>query len=80
MKNSRNISLALIGLMICIYLVYASIYIYRTSFISSGERYFVLFDDAMISMRYAWNLAHGNGSYRNPMTNGSARPDRTIGT
>jgi hypothetical protein len=26
-----------------------------------GTRYYVLFDDAMISMRYAYNLAHGNG-------------------
>jgi hypothetical protein len=26
-----------------------------------GNRYYSLFDDAMISMRYAWNLSHGNG-------------------
>ncbi len=28
---------------------------------ASGNRYYVLFDDAMISMRYAFNLAHGHG-------------------
>ncbi len=26
-----------------------------------GRRYFGLFDDAMISMRYAWNFSHGQG-------------------
>lgn len=31
-----------------------------------GHRYFSLFDDAMISMRYAWNLAHGRGLVWNP--------------
>jgi hypothetical protein len=31
-----------------------------------GERVFCLFDDAMISMRYAWNLAHGHGLVWNP--------------
>ena len=48
------------------YCVYAGIYIFRTSFESGGERYFVLFDDAMISMRYAKNLADGNGLVWNP--------------
>jgi hypothetical protein len=41
-------------------------YIYRTSFVVGNERYFVLFDDAMISMRYARNLAHGYGLVWNP--------------
>jgi len=50
------------------FLVYAGCFIYRTSFIISGERYFSLFDDAMISMRYARNLAHGNGLVWNPGT------------
>lgn len=37
-------------------------FIYNNSTIAlDGKRYFVLFDDAMISMRYAWNFAHGNG-------------------
>src|SRR3990172_3461576 len=37
-------------------------FVYRTSFVAiDGRRYFSLFDDAMVSMRYAWNLAHGNG-------------------
>jgi hypothetical protein len=41
--------------------VYAGAFIYRTSFVIDRERYFSLFDDAMISMRYASNLANGHG-------------------
>lgn len=48
------------------YLAYGGLYIYRTSFLLKGERYFCLFDDAMISMRYARNLAHGYGLVWNP--------------
>lgn len=49
------------GLIILVYLVYASIFIFQTSVFMEGKRYFVLFDDAMISMQYAKNLAQGNG-------------------
>lgn len=48
-------------LLLLAYAVYAGVYIFQTSFISNDERYFVLFDDAMISMRYAKNLAEGHG-------------------
>jgi hypothetical protein len=48
-------------LLLLAYGVYAFRFIERTSFIIDGERYFVLFDDAMISMQYARNLAAGNG-------------------
>ena len=36
------------------------------SFTVAGERYFVLADDAMISMRHAYFLAHGQGLVWNP--------------
>src|SRR5512137_125308 len=36
-------------------------FIIGTSFIINDERYFTLVDDAMISMRYARNLAQGQG-------------------
>ena len=36
---------------------YAWQYIEATSFVVDGTRFYVLFDDAMISMRYARNLA-----------------------
>ncbi len=43
-------------------IVWSSLFIYRSSYIAlDGHRYFGLFDDAMISMRYAWNFAHGQG-------------------
>lgn len=48
------------------FLAYAGLFIYRTSFVIGGERYFSLFDDAMVSMRYARNLAHGFGLVWNP--------------
>lgn len=53
-------------LILAVYIIYASVYIYRTSFVFAGERYFALFDDAMISMRYARNLAQGHGAVWNP--------------
>jgi len=43
-------------------MVLAGILIWRFSFVArDGARYFVVNDDALISLRYAWNLAHGNG-------------------
>ena len=45
---------------------YGAVYIYQTSFVVDGTQYFCLFDDAMISMRYAHNLADGNGMVMNP--------------
>ena len=66
MNVLRKSSLWVLGLIILAYIVYASIYIYESSFMVEGQRYFVLFDDAMISMRYARNLAHGYGLVWNP--------------
>ncbi len=45
-----------------LFLIWAAAFVYHASFVAiDGQRYFSLFDDAMISMRYAWNLAHGSG-------------------
>jgi hypothetical protein len=49
------------GALLLAYLVVAIRYAHRMSFISAGERVFTLWDDAMISMRYARNLAQGDG-------------------
>jgi hypothetical protein len=46
--------------------VYGLAFIARTSFPVEGTRYFSLLDDAMISMRYAKNLANGHGLVWNP--------------
>src|SRR3989304_4315434 len=47
-------------------LIYYLIFILRTSFRANGEIFFTLVDDAMISMRYARNLASGYGLVWNP--------------
>jgi arabinofuranosyltransferase len=52
---------AIVGLALTAFLAYSALFIYRTSFVIDGERYFSLFDDAMVSMRYARNLAEGFG-------------------
>ena len=45
-----------------IYVAWVAIFIFNSSYIGlDGLRYFSLFDDAMISMRYAWHLANGYG-------------------
>lgn len=57
---------AILSAAIAAFLLYAAAFIYRTSFIADGRRYFSLFDDAMVSMRYARNLAQGYGLVWNP--------------
>lgn len=63
---SKKVSNLIFALILGLYVFYAARFIERTSFIIEGERYFVLFDDAMISMRYAKNLAGGHGLVWNP--------------
>jgi len=47
--------------------LWSSAFIFQSSIIAiDGKRYFALADDAMISMRYAWNLSHGAGLVWNP--------------
>ena len=41
-------------------------FVWTASFTFRGERWFTLFDDAMISMTYARNLAGGDGLVWNP--------------
>jgi arabinofuranosyltransferase len=49
------------------FVVWAAIFVARSSIAGiDGRRYFCLFDDAMISMRYAANLVHGWGLVWNP--------------
>ncbi|MBI5093367.1 MAG: hypothetical protein HZB26_13125, partial [Candidatus Hydrogenedentes bacterium] len=57
--GTRRIALGVMGL---VYVIWGGVFIWENSVVAiDGRRYFVLFDDAMISMRYAWNLAHGVG-------------------
>ncbi len=62
----RKRSNILFLLLVAAFLAYGGYYIFKTSFIVEGTRYFILNDDAMISMRYARNLAEGHGLVWNP--------------
>ena len=64
--NFRFLRNFLFSLIVLWFLYYAYRYIQASSFFIEDKIYYVLFDDAMISMRYAWNLAHGNGLVWNP--------------
>ena len=57
-KHLRNI---LFGLLVLGYIYYGVRYIQKSSITIDDQTYYILFDDAMISMRYAYNLAHGQG-------------------
>jgi hypothetical protein len=49
------------------FVVWSALFIGESSFVSAdGARRFCLLDDAMVSMRYAWNLARGEGLVWNP--------------
>lgn len=61
-----NLANLLLGALLVAFVLYGTAYIARTSFLVEGQRTFALFDDAMISMRYARNLANGNGLVWNP--------------
>ena len=47
--------------LVIISLLSSLVFIARTAFSLNGDMYFTLFDDAMISMRYARNLIEGHG-------------------
>ena len=55
MDSHRRARLALAALLVVI-VAWGAHYIWRTSFPYQGERVFILWDDAMISMQYARNL------------------------
>ena len=60
-RDRRSLRLPLIVSLVC-----SLVFIARTAFEVNGDTYFTLFDDAMISMRYARNLAQGHGLLWNP--------------
>jgi arabinofuranosyltransferase len=64
--QSRAVALLFLG-MIGICLLVGAIMIERSSTVAvDGRRYFAIFDDGMISMRYADNLVSGRGLVWNP--------------
>ncbi|MEX2144542.1 MAG: hypothetical protein WD740_08100 [Anaerolineales bacterium] len=60
-KNTMLLSLVGLVAVLTAFSVYSFRFIERTSFEVDGQRYYALFDDAMISMQYARNLADGEG-------------------
>lgn len=59
--KSKNYNRAFWVLIAC-YAIFGLFLVWRSSFIAiDGNRYFVLYDDAMISMRYANNLLQNHG-------------------
>ncbi|HET6845389.1 MAG TPA: glycosyltransferase family 39 protein, partial [Anaerolineales bacterium] len=66
--RSRRSRVLWIGVLLaCLYIAWAIPFILQSSIVAiDGHRYYGLFDDAMISMRYAWNFSHGNGLVWNP--------------
>lgn len=64
---TRKLEKAILAVISIGFVIWSAAFIYRSSFIAvDGKRYFCLFDDAMISMRYAWNFSHGLGLVWNP--------------
>ena len=59
--HSRLLRNILFSLLLLSYLYYGVQFIQKSAIDVEGQRYYILFDDAMISMRYAYNLAHGLG-------------------
>lgn len=53
---------AIIALILLAVLSVTALCVRQTSFVAhDGQRYYTISDDALISLRYAWNLAHGHG-------------------
>ncbi len=57
----KKIGSILFWLMLGVYVLYSAVFIYKTIIVVNGQHYAVLFDDSMISMQYARNLAQGYG-------------------
>jgi hypothetical protein len=55
-----------VGVILLATVVFCGVFIHRSGADHAGERFFTLFDDAMISMTYARNLAEGHGLVWNP--------------
>lgn len=63
---SQKLERNLLILILIAYVLYAAVFIVKTIFWVDGVPYSALFDDMMISMTYARNLAQGHGLVWNP--------------
>ena len=60
-NTNKKLAFVLFWLIVLACAVYLGFFIFKTSSVIEGQRYFALFDDSMISMQYARNFAEGNG-------------------
>lgn len=51
----------IVDVVLAVQAVWFAVLVWATTFVHGGQRYFTLFDDAMISMTYARNLVEGHG-------------------
>lgn len=65
-QRSVRLDALVLGVMALLYVAWAGLFIAASSVQTEQGRYYCLFDDAMVSLRYAWNLAHGEGLVWNP--------------
>ena len=66
MKKTLSWGKIIFAAILVSFVVYAGLFIWHTRLDLGGATYFSLFDDEMISMRYAKNLVHGYGLVFNP--------------
>ncbi len=63
----KSFKSSIVLLLAILFVVYGLGVVWRQSFIAiDGRRYFSFADDSLISLRYGWNLARGNGLVWNP--------------
>jgi len=59
--SEKNSSSLIFICALALYCVWAAMFIAGTATLWNGQSYVSLFDDEMISMRFAWNFVHGHG-------------------
>jgi hypothetical protein len=60
--KTRRLQIVLFCVLMAVWISFAGDFIFRTSHVSiDGKRYFLMFDDGMIGMRYAKNLVEHHG-------------------
>jgi hypothetical protein len=60
-RSSVSRRFGLFAIVVALFVLWAGGFLLRSSFLLAGERHFVLFDDALVSMAYARNLLEGHG-------------------
>src|SRR3972149_9104778 len=59
--RQTKLPVIIFSFLIALFCTWSIMFIYKSSFLINGIRYYSLFDDAMISMKYSWQFIHGYG-------------------